>query len=116
MTIKELLLSTAELVDEREIIEHGSIRCLWSQEHVDAIRMAEDYVRIGTGIVGDSELSHKLRHLAKDSDRIGDITFSGLACLESYHRGDDIRDYIDSDREDELFRLDRLIMAAMELV
>jgi len=112
MTIKELLESVANLVEEREIIDHGSIRCLYSEEAVRSIQSAEDVEEVDTGTIGDNDLASKLRRLAEDP---GDVDTEDLRELDYAHLGNDIEDYVEPEAEDELEHLSRLIEAAREL-
>ena len=115
MTIKELIKSVASLVEEREIIDHGTIRCLHSDQGVREIESCEpDCDEVGTGTVGDDDLAEKLREIV-ENDREGEIEFDALEKLEYAHRGDDITDYLTADKEDELILLDKLIDAAREI-
>ena len=115
MTIKELIKSVANLVEERETIDHGTIRCLHSDQGVRDIESCEpDCGEVGTGTVGDDDLAGKLRGIA-ESDQEGEIDLEALKNLEYAHRGDDIEDYLTADKEDELILLDKLIDAAREV-
>jgi len=116
MKLNELIKSAAKLVESREIIDHGTIRCLHSDQAVREIKSAEGCDDVDTGTIGDDDLASELVDLAEDGDKIGDLHLEDLVKLEDAYRGDDIADYIDGDKEDELKRLDRLIEAARELV
>lgn len=112
MTVKELIKSVANLVEERETIDHGTIRCLHSDQGVRDIESCEpDCGEVGTGTVGDDELTEKLREIA-DNDQEGEINLKALENLEYAYRGDDIEDYVTTGKEDELILLDKLIGAA----
>ena len=115
MTIKNLIKSVAALVEEREIIDHGSIRCLHSENAVREIESAEPCESVDTGTIGDDDLAEKLRDIA-ENDREGGIDIDDLVKLESAHRGDDVTDYLTADAEDELILLDKLIDAAREVL
>ena len=114
MKIKELLNSVAALVAERKTIDHGTIRCLHSDNAVSEIESCEDCDSVGVGTVGDDELAEKLKEIA-ENDQEGEIEFDALKKLEYAHRGDEITDYITLDKEDELLLLDALIDAAREI-
>lgn len=116
MKINELIREASDLVAAREIIDHGSIRCLWSQAAVDSIESAEGCEKVGTGLVGDDDLAAELSELAGDGDRIADLEIAAIVALEDVYRGADITDYIDAEAEDELTRLDQFIDAARELL
>ena len=115
MKIKELIKAVAKLVSERDTIDHGSIRCLWSQNAVNEIHSVEDCDEVDTGTVGDDDLAEKLNDLA-DGDQIGEIEWESLEKLERQYRSDDIADYLQGEKEDELAHLDDLIEAAREIV
>lgn len=115
MKLKELIRNVAELVEEREIIDHGSIRCLHSDNAVAEIESAEPRDSVGTGLVGDDDLAADLLEIAEDGDRIAELDFSDLSRLEDAYRGEDVTDYVDNDCEDELIQLDKLIDAAREI-
>jgi len=116
MKIQELLRKVSNLVESREIIDHGSIRCLHSEQTAREIESAEGCDDVGTGIIGDDDLAAELSDLAKDGDQIAELHLEDLVKLEDAFRGDDITDYLDADKEDELKKLDTLIEAARELV
>ena len=115
MKIKEMIISVAKLVEEQEIIDHGSIRCLHSDQAVREIESAEGCESVDTGTVGDNDLASKLSDLA-ENDREGGIEWSDLEKLEAAFRGKSVTDYLDEDNEDNLIKLDALIDAARELV
>lgn len=112
MTIKNLLLAVASLVESREIIDHGAIRCLYSADVVRSIEQVEDVDEVETGTVGDDDLAERLRELAEDA---GEIEATALRDLEHEFIGESVEDYVDGDAEDELLHLDALIAAAREL-
>lgn len=116
MKINELIKAVANLVETREIIDHGSIRCLHSDNAVREIESAEGCDEVDTGIIGDDDLAADLAELAEDGDRIADLHLDDLVKLEDAYRGEDVTDYLDSKKEDELGELDALIDAARELV
>ena len=115
MKISELIRNTAKLVEARETIDHGSIRCLYSDNAVRDIESAELCDSVDTGTVGDDDLAAVLMEIAEDGDRIADLHFDDLAKLERAYRGEDITDYLRADKEDELILLDKLIDAAREI-
>lgn len=115
MKIKELLKWVSILVVERETIDHGTIRCLHCDNWVREIEQAEGCDEVGTGRIGDDDLADDLAELAEDGDRIADLHIEDIRKLEDAYRGEDIDDYIDGDKEDELKRLDTLIDAAREI-
>lgn len=116
MKIQELIRKVATLVESREIIDHGSIRCLHSDQSVSEIESAEGCDEVGTGTIGDDDLASELSDLADDGDLIAELHLEDLVKLEDAFRGEDIADYLDSEKEDELKKLDTLIDAARELV
>jgi hypothetical protein len=111
-TIRDLLRSVAALVDEREIIDHGSIRCLYSQSAVDSICEAEGCDEVEVGRIGSSDLCERLLDFAEDP---AGLYLSDLVALERAYQGADIQDYLDEENEDELRALERLIEAAEAL-
>ena len=112
MTIKNLLLAVASIVGERDIIDHGAIRCLHSTEVVRSIEQVEDVEEVETNTIGDDDLADRLRELAEDPCG---IEVNDLIRLDRVFLGESIDDYIESEEEDELKKLDRLIDAAREL-
>jgi hypothetical protein len=119
MKIRELLNNVSKLVSERDIIDHGSIRCLYSEtaaREILSMERHEEEEEIGTGTIGDDELSSDIAELAEDGDRVLDLDFDALKSLEYEYRGEDIRDYLEEEREDEFRNLDRLIDAARNLI
>jgi hypothetical protein len=116
MKINELIRNVAKLVESRETIDHGSIRCLHSDNAVREIESAEGCDSVGTGTVGDDDLAADLMEIAEDGDRIAEIHFDDLVKLEYAYRSEDITDYLTADKEDELILLDKLIDAAREIV
>ena len=116
MKINELIRNIAHLVESRETIDHGSIRCLWSQEGVDSIMGAEDCDDVDTGTVGDDDLAAELDDLAGDGDRIAELHLDDLVKLERAYRGLSLESYLEREEEDELIKLDCLISAAREIV
>jgi hypothetical protein len=115
MKLKDLIHSVAKLVEQRDIIDHGSIRCLYSDQAVHDIESAEDCDEVGTGTIGDDDLAEKLRELCED-DRLADQYLEDLVKLEDAYRGEDIEDYLDDEKEDEFKKLEALIAAANTLV
>jgi hypothetical protein len=115
MKISELILTVASLVEERKIINHGSIKCLYSDEDARDIQQAEGCDEVDTGIIGDNELSQKLTELIEDGT-LGDIHFDALLRLEIDYIGDRVEDYIRSGEEDELKNLRDLIKSARNLL
>ena len=115
MKINELIRNVAKLVESRETIDHGSIRCLHSDNAVREIESAEGCDSVDTGTVGDDDLAADLMEIAEDGDRIAEIHFSDLVRLEYAYRGEDITDYLTAEKEDELIMLDKLIDAAREI-
>ena len=112
MTIQNTLQAVARLVGERDIIDHGTIRCLYSVDAVRSIVQAED-VDVETGTIGDNELAKRLHELVEEP---GGIEVDDLIRLDRVFLGESIDDYIESEEEDELKKLDRLIDAARELL
>lgn len=116
MKLNELIKSVAKLVESREIIDHGSIRCLHSDQAVRDIESAEGCDEVDTGNIGDDDLAEELSDLAEDGDRIAELHLEDLVKLEDAFRGEDITDYLTEDKEDELKKLDSLIDAARKLI
>lgn len=116
MKINELIKSVANLVETRETIDHGTIRCLHSENAVREIMSAEGCDDVDTGTVGDDDLAAELAELAEDGDRIADLHLDDLVNLEHAYRGADVTDYLTAEKEDELKNLDTLIERARELV
>lgn len=118
MKLNELIKAVSNLVEERETIDHGSIRCLHSDRAVQEIESAEGCDSVDTSIVGDDDLASDLSDLADDGDQIAELDFDDLKKLEDAYLGDDISSYldVDEDKEDELKKLDRLIDAAREAI
>lgn len=116
MQIKELIKNVSNLIESREIISHGSIRCLHSDQAVSEIEEAEPCDEVGTDIIGDDDLASELSDLSEDGDRIADLDFNDIKSLEDVYRGSDLEDYIQRDEEDELDLLEQLIDAAQTLV
>jgi len=115
MKINELIKAVSKLVAEQEIIDHGSIRMLHSDRAVEEIESAEGCDEVETGTIGDDDLAEKLSELADDGDAIADLYTEDLVKLEDAFRGEDITNYLDSDKEDELQKLEALIDAAWEI-
>lgn len=115
MTIKNLLLAVASLVEERRIIDHGSIRCLWSPSAARSIESVEDLgdYEVETGTIGDDALAEQLRELAEDPGGI-DVDDLGRFLSDAF-LGSSVEDYLDTQNEDELRALDALINRAREL-
>lgn len=116
MKIQELIRAVATLIESREIIDHGSIRCLHSDRAVSEIESAEGCDEVGAGTIGDDDLAEKLSDLADDGDLVAELHLEDLVKLENAFRGEDVTDYLDPGKEDELRKLDALIDAARELV
>ncbi len=72
MKINELIRNVSHLVASRETIDHGSIRCLYSEQACISIASVEGCDDVGTGIVGDDDLAASLAALAADGDRIAE--------------------------------------------
>lgn len=116
MKINDLIKAVAKLVEEREIIDHGSIRCIYSDQAVSEIESAEGCEEVDTGTIGDDDLASELDDLSDDGEAIGELDFDDLVALEYAYRGHSIADYIDDEKEDELQCLDSLIERAKVLV
>jgi len=116
MKIQTLIRNVADLVETREIIDHGTIRCLHSDNAVREIESAEGCDEVETGLIGDDDLAADLAELAEDGDRIAKLHLEDLVKLEDAFRGEDITDYLDSEKEDELQKLDALIESAREIL
>lgn len=118
MKTSEFLIEVANLIQEREIISHGSIRDLWSDQSVRDIESAEGCDEVEMGSVGDDALSDKLRELANDGEAFLSADpvdmAATLQALWAAHKGSEISDYVDGEKEDSLRALDRLIDAAGE--
>jgi hypothetical protein len=116
MKINELIRNISNLVESREIIDHGSIRCLHSDQAMRDIESAEGCDSVDIGTVGDDDLAAHLMEIAECGDRIAEIHFGDLVTLENAYQGEDITDYLTAEKEDELILLDKLIDAAREIV
>lgn len=120
MKLKNLLQEVATLVEEREIIDHGTIRCLHTQADVDSICSAEDIEEVDLGSVGDDELAEKIRKIIESPDCLLDADADDLGeaitQLWDAHKGPSVEDYLESEKEDELHKLDNLITAAEKLI
>lgn len=115
MKINELLKSVAHLVQVRKTIDHGAIRCIYSDQRVRDIEACEACEEVDTGEVGDDELTEELGQIVED-EREGQINFDALKKLENAYRGDDLDDYLLGEQEDELKQLDTLVEAARQVV
>lgn len=116
MKIKELLSSVAELVEIREIIAHISIRCLNSQQAVREIERAEGCNKVGTDFIGDEAVADRLRSIVEDGELLLELDIDALKDLEVAYLGSRLQDYVDKDKEDELYMLDDLVAAAQVFV
>jgi len=116
MKLNKLIKSVAKLVECRETIDHGSIRMLHSDQAVRDIESAEGCDEVDTATVGDDDLAEELNDLAEDGERIAELDIDDVWKLQDAYLGEDISDYLDTDKEDELRKLDFLINAARELV
>lgn len=115
MKISELIKNVSNIVVAREIIDHGTIRCIHSDDAVRSIESVEGS-DVETGTIGDDDLAAELAELGEDGDRIADLDLSDIVKLHDAYRGEDVVDYLNPDKEDELINLDALIDAARELV
>lgn len=122
MNIKDLCEKLASITEQRDIIHHGSIRCLFSDAGIRDIALAEDIDRedVGVSTIGSDELAEKLGDIAS-----GEYDFlkvdpqdlaEGLNSLLWLVRanGPTLNDYIEKDEEDELKDLDGIILRAQE--
>lgn len=118
MKINQMLRAIGSLVAEREIIDHGSIRCLHSEDAVRGIVQGEgiDDDDVETGVIGDDGLAEWFTDLAEDADRIAEIDMDALLDLNNVFLGEALDNYITPDAEDGLVDLDTLIDAAMEFL
>jgi hypothetical protein len=116
MKINEFIQAVSKLVEEREIIDHGSIRMLYSEQAIRDIESAEGCEQVDTGTIGDAEIAEKLGTIADDSDLIANLDIDDLLRLEKEFRGVDVEDYTTPEKEDELRNLENLIAAAAEFV
>lgn len=116
MTTRELIRSVADLVSERRTIDHGSIRCLWSEAAVNSIFSVEDCDEVDEGTIGDDALASDLLDLSQNGDRMSEIDLDRLWDLSLAHLGSSEYDYLDRNAEDELKRLDHLIEVASKLL
>lgn len=119
-TLKKVLNEVADVVAQRETINHGTIRCLHTQEAVDSILSAEGCDKVDTGTIGDDDLAEKLREVAENPEWLlaahaGDLA-EAITALYMEYVSADVADYLEADREDELCQLDKLIAAAEQLV
>lgn len=97
----------ANLIEERDIIDHGTIRMLWERRAIRYIADAEGISTddVGHGTIGDDCLAERIRDLDGD-----DAWAYRLAMIASNAwRGADLQDYIEPDRDDDLIRLEALI-------
>ena len=115
MKINELIKAVANLVVSREIIDHGTIRCIYSKQAVQDIESAEGCDEVGTGEIGDDELAGVLEQMAENGDMMADLDLGVLVRLEKEYIGDDLENYISDSMKNELCALNRLIYAAREL-
>jgi hypothetical protein len=115
MKINELIKNVSRLVESREIIDHGTIRMLYSDRAVEEIADAEGCDEVDTGTIGDDDLAEKLSDLAEDGDLIAELYLEDLVALERAYRGEYVTNYLDNGREDELNNLGALIDAARAL-
>ena len=119
-TLQQLLTDAAIVVAERDIIDHGTIRCLYAEEYVRDICSAEGCDEVGTGTVGDDGLAERLRHIADYKPETfwaadaRDLA-AAISDLEKQHISADVSDYLDRGEEDELIRLEKLIAVAEKL-
>jgi hypothetical protein len=122
MKLKEALLTISDLVSEREIISHGSIQMLYTEEDIREIANAEgiddDDVELAT--IGSDELSEKIKEIAENPEKFLDVDIVdlslGLGSLHSVFRGDNIFDYVDCEEENEIKDLEILIDEAEKFV
>ena len=119
-TLTELLKNTAELVDNRKIICHGTIRCIHTEKAERDILEAEGCDSVETGEIGNEDICDQLYFIANNIDRLGSVDVYKLSCalseLEDAYIGPNLSDYNAFDEEDALERLDRLISAAGDFV
>lgn len=113
---REMLRDVAAVVGESDIISHGSIRCLYSEQGVSDIEGAEDCDEVETDTIGDDALSSKVLELADYDGALTDDQVDALRVLDRAHVSGDLADYIEADVEDELGLLDGLIAAAQALI
>ena len=104
----------ANLIEERDIIDHGTIRMLWSRNAAKGIADAEGISSddIGDGTIGDDDLAECIR----DLDGYDAWVYRLAIIASDAWRGDDLQGYIEPDSEDELRRLEALIERADHLL
>lgn len=97
MTLISILKSLPDLVSLRETWENGTLRCLFSPS--DPVEDGD--VR---STIGCDELSRSVEKL--DPDLLSQDDVSSIC---SAYCGENVHDYIDSESDDQLWRLDALI-------
>lgn len=101
----------AALVEEREIIDHGSIRCLYSEEACESIEQV-DSDAVGVSTIGSNALAAAIRCLYSEEEAL--LRLAVEAAPD--YMGAEIADYIDPSREDEISALEDFVDAVSDMV
>lgn len=83
MKIKDMLAEIAILVQSRDTIDHGSIRCLYSEQGCREIEGAEGCDEVYSGEVGDDDLAEEINQLIENPERLIEADPLDLACDDS---------------------------------
>ena len=118
MKLVELLEGTAKIIESQKIIDHGSIRCLFSIEACNYIMQAEGCSKVYLNTIGDDKLANELLKLTIMPEKLMSIDtddlISFLCEVNNAYYGDEIENYLARDEEDELQRLEALITTVQE--
>lgn len=101
----------AALVEEREIIDHGSIRCLYSEEACESIEQV-DSDEVGVSTIGSYALAAAIRSLDGEEEAL--LRLAVEAAPD--YMGAEIADYIDPSREDEISALEDFVATVSDMV
>lgn len=93
---RAMLADVAALVAERATIDHGSIRCLYSEAGVRSIESVEDCDEVETGTIGDDALADRLLELASSGQSVHVHALEELEKLEREYFGGGIEDLIEA--------------------
>lgn len=112
-TIEDIITleQIAALVEEREIIDHGSIRCLYSEEACESIEQV-DSDEVGVSTIGSYALAAAIRSLEGDEEAL--LRLAVEAAPD--YMGAEIADYIDPSREDEISALEDFVGTVSDMV
>ena len=119
MNIKQLIQNTSDIVNLRDIIDHGSIKCLFDEQVVREIATCEgiNESKVGVDTIGDSDLSLKLFSLIDYPDPILEVDIDILKKLEELiYENSCIYDYLETEEENELKKIEKIIDIAEEMV